>query len=56
MGKKCGKLHDKDVLAANNIKDFAFHKQNLIQYRVGFTRINVQGYDKVTEQKCLVVV
>jgi putative transposase len=54
--KKCGKLHDRDVLAANNIKDFAFHKQNLIQYRVGLTRINAQGDDKVIEQKCSVVV
>jgi putative transposase len=54
--KECGKLHDRDVLAANNIKDFAFHKQNLIQYRVGLTRINAQGDDKVTEQKCSVVV
>jgi putative transposase len=54
--KKCGKLHDRDVLAANNIKDFAFHKQNLIQYRVGLTQINARGDDKVTEQRCSVVV
>jgi hypothetical protein len=56
LQKKCGKLHDKDVLAANNIKDFAFHKQNLIQYKAELTRINTQGDDKITEQKCSVVV
>jgi transposase len=54
--KECGKLHDRDALVANNIKDFAFHKQNLIQYRAGLTRINAQGDDKVIEQKCSMVV
>ncbi len=58
--KACGKFHDRDVLAANNIKDFAFHKQSLIanlgNNRVGHTRINAQGDDKVTEQQCSVVV
>ena len=49
-------VHDRDTLAATNILDFAFHKQNLIQYRVGLTQINAQGDDKITEQKCLVVV
>jgi transposase len=47
--KEYGKFHNRDVFAANNIKDFAFHKQNLIQYRVGLTRINAQGDDKITE-------
>ena len=27
----CGTKHDRDILAANNIKHFAFHKQNLIR-------------------------
>lgn len=50
--KECGKLHDRDVLAANNIKKFAFDRQSLIENlgnnRVGRTRINAQGEDKVT--------
>jgi len=50
--KKCGKLHDRDVLAANNIKKFAFDRQSLIENlgnnRVGRTQINAQGEDKVT--------
>jgi transposase len=54
--KECEKLHDRDILAVNNIKDFAFHKQNLIQYRVGLTRIKAQVDDKIAEQKCSVVV
>jgi len=49
--KECGKLHDRDVLAANNIKAFAFDRQSLIENlgnnRVGRTRINAQGEDKV---------
>ena len=28
--KKCGKTHDRDILAAQNIKKFALQKQNLI--------------------------
>lgn len=28
----CGKTHDRDILAASNIKDFAFSNQNLIDY------------------------
>jgi putative transposase len=50
--KECGKLHDRDVLAANNIKAFAFDRQSLIENlgnnRVGRTQINAQGEDKVT--------
>jgi len=50
--KECGRCHDRDILAANNIKDFAFDKQSLIENlgnnRVGHTRINAQGDDKVT--------
>ena len=49
--KECGKLHDRDVLAANNIKAFAFDRQSLIENlgnsRVGRTQINAQGEDKV---------
>jgi putative transposase len=58
--KKCGKIHDRDVLAANNIKNFAFDRQSLIENlgnnRAGHAQINAQGDDKITEQKCSVVV
>jgi putative transposase len=54
--KECGETHDRDVLAANNILDFSFHKQNLVQHRAGRARINAHGDDKVAEQKCSVVI
>jgi len=49
---ECGRTHDRDVLAANNIKDFAFNRQSLIENlgknRTGHVRINAHGDDKVT--------
>ena len=45
------RLKDRYVLAANNIKAFAFDRQILIENlgnsRVGRTQINAQGKDKV---------
>ena len=41
----CGKQHDRDILAANNIKKFAFVKQNT----VGTTEIHaLRNMTKVT--------
>lgn len=31
--KSCGKTHDRDILAAQNIKHFAFNEQNLMEYK-----------------------
>ena len=38
---KCGETHDRDVLAANNIRKFAFQKQNFS--REGLSRIHACG-------------
>jgi putative transposase len=58
--EECGKTHDRDVLAANNIKKFAFDRQSLIENlgknTAGYAGINAQGDDKVTGQQCSVVV